>query len=109
MAVPTQLFAMLHTYSPVLTTPAGADPLPLGAASPPSLLLYPQPHPLSHCNKPGTCSAAEVDRIRNASLADAPFPKGFDYHTWRTLWDAQEAKAAILSANTDTKRQLPGW
>ncbi|WIA36968.1 hypothetical protein OEZ86_008205 [Tetradesmus obliquus] len=71
----------------------GADPLPFGYGTPPSALMNPKPHPLSHCNKPGACSAAEVDRIWNAAWTSGkPIPGDLVYGLWRQLWDAQEAK-----------------
>uniref|UniRef100_A0A383W0I5 Uncharacterized protein n=1 Tax=Tetradesmus obliquus TaxID=3088 RepID=A0A383W0I5_TETOB len=78
---------------------AGANPLPFGPANPPSALAYPKPHPLSHCNKPGACSAAEVDRIRSTIYGvGAPDPAPFDYSPWHDMWRAQEAKFADPNA-----------
>ncbi|WIA36973.1 hypothetical protein OEZ86_008210 [Tetradesmus obliquus] len=86
---------------------AGADPLPFGpSATPPSALAYPKPHPLSRCNKLGACSAAEVQRIFDASWeGGAKFPEGFNIGYWRPLWEAQEAKAA----NPNTNPELADW
>ncbi|WIA16748.1 hypothetical protein OEZ85_013402 [Tetradesmus obliquus] len=73
---------------------AGANPLPFGPANPPSALAYPKPHPLSRCNKPGACSAVEVDRI----FSGAKFPEDFRFGAWHDMWRAQEAKLADPNA-----------
>uniref|UniRef100_A0A383W0Q3 Ankyrin repeat domain-containing protein n=1 Tax=Tetradesmus obliquus TaxID=3088 RepID=A0A383W0Q3_TETOB len=53
----------------------------------------------------GACSAAEVQRTFDAVMRDAPEIEGVYYVYWRTLWDAQEAKAA----NATTRPELAGW